>query len=207
MIRQSLSTREAARVLEVDINTVKNWVDSGEIRAHKTVGGHRRILRHDLMAFMTARGFPVPQAVLPTPTVLVVDDEQEFLESCVKYLRAKAPDLEVVSARDGFEAGRLAERHRPQMIFLDVRLPGIDGVEVCRRISSDPHLRSSVVIGMTGFRSSPEVQRLRDAGAREVLFKPFELRRLIEMVEMFLGREERRRVPVAPLRSAAGTAI
>lgn len=109
------------------------------------------------------------------PKVLVVDDEpqQSLLASCI--VKEVWPGADVHVARDGNEAVQAVSALRPDLVLTDIRLPGQDGVEVCRAIKSDPYLaRAAKVVAMTGF-DDPEVRS--DAlpfGADAYLTKPIE---------------------------------
>ena len=86
---------------------------------------------------------------------------------------------------DGFEAGRLVATFRPDVIFLDLRLPGIDGFEVCRRIKTNAESSSSHVLAMTGYYEGEVAQRVIELGADMLLQKPFtpdDLRRALAKV-------------------------
>lgn len=106
-----------------------------------------------------------------TARILVVDD----IPTNVRLLEAKltAEYFEVITARNGEEALRLASQERPDIILLDVMMPGLDGFEVCRRLKLDPELTHIPVIMITALdQLSDRVQGL-EAGADDFLTKPF----------------------------------
>ena len=88
-------------------------------------------------------------------------------------------------ASDGFEAGQQVATFRPDVIFLDLRLPGLDGFEVCRRIKSNPMTEHIKIIAMTGYYEGDVAQRVVELGAALLLQKPFtpdDLRRALAKV-------------------------
>ena len=104
-------------------------------------------------------------------TILVADDEPPILE----LIRFTLEDdrLRVVEARDGLEALRIAQAVRPELCFLDVQMPDLDGLSVCRLLRQDPALAGSRIVMLTA--ASQEADRVRGlaAGADGYLTKPF----------------------------------
>jgi DNA-binding response OmpR family regulator len=119
--------------------------------------------------------------------VLVVDDEKKIVESCRLYLEHAG--YEVVSAYNGEQALAEARESRPDLIVLDLMLPRVDGLEVCRRLRMD----SQVPILMLTARSTEEDKLVGlELGADDYLTKPFSPRELVARVRAIL-----RRVPPA----------
>src|SRR4029434_5319913 len=87
--------------------------------------------------------------------ILIVDDNPDIAGAFSNLLQLA--DYEVLSAATGQECLRVARTERPDLILLDVQLPDINGLEVCRRIKSDPELSRVVVINVTGVGASKDV--------------------------------------------------
>lgn len=115
--------------------------------------------------------------------VLVVEDDPTVREVACDYLRSAG--LIVDQASDGFSALKAAERTRPDLIVLDRMLPGIDGVEVCRRIRATA---STPIIMLTALGSTEERIEGLEAGADDYLTKPFSPRELVLRVQSVLRR-------------------
>jgi len=103
-------------------------------------------------------------------TVLVVDDEPDMRHYLVDLLNS---EYRVVVARDGQEGLDLTEQYRPELVVLDLMLPEIDGLEVCRRIKQNPELRASRVILLTARADEPSKLTALENGADDFLTKPF----------------------------------
>src|SRR5580704_15508442 len=88
------------------------------------------------------------------PMVLVADDEPTMLELVTRHLRSIEPKLEVIEASDGDEAWRLARERLPDLVVLDVMMPGMSGWEVCRKIRQDAALAHTGVLMLTGIGES-----------------------------------------------------
>ena len=117
-------------------------------------------------------------------TILVADDEPPILE----LIRFTLEDyrVRVVEARDGLEALRLAQAVRPELCFLDVQMPDLDGLAVCRLLRQDPALAGSRIVMLTA--ASQEADRVRGlaAGADGYLTKPFSPLALFSLVRSLL---------------------
>jgi CheY-like chemotaxis protein len=107
--------------------------------------------------------------------VLVVDDEASIREVIAASLASRATQpYEVMTAADGFEAGRLVATFRPDVVLLDLRMPGLDGFHVCRTIKADPETSSTIVIALTGYHTPETEARIVECGAVRCLAKPIE---------------------------------
>jgi PAS domain S-box-containing protein len=119
----------------------------------------------------------VPDASeLPTMRVLVVDDNVDYAEGLAMLLRASSYEVKVV--HDGLDALQAAVDFQPNVVVLDIGLPGMDGYEVARRIRENPDLDGLRVVGVSGYRPEPEGKRSRDARFDCYLLKPVLLERL-----------------------------
>jgi excisionase family DNA binding protein len=171
------TTFEAAKLCHVSPLSIINWVNAGRLPAFRTPGGHRRIRREDLARFMRENGIPLPEELRDgsgRARVLVVDDESGIRDVIAESLSRRATPYDVMTAADGFEAGRLVATFRPDVVLLDLRMPGLDGFQVCRTIKGDSETASTVVIAMTGYHTQETEARILECGALRCLCKPLE---------------------------------
>ena len=103
--------------------------------------------------------------------ILVADDEQEIRNLLDHFLRGHG--YEVVLAADGNQALKLAEEENPQVIVLDIKMPGLDGLEVCKRLKEREHTKLIPVIVITGFEDN-KIEAL-NLGADDFVNKPFDM--------------------------------
>ncbi len=181
-MRDLLTPRELAELCGVSPDTVRSWCFRKQIKFATTPGGHKRFRRQDVLEFLKDRGFPLPPTDKVSPIkVLVVDDEDAFRKSLVGALQ-KEPAFNVKEAGDGYEAGRMLGEFEPDVLVLDIVMPGIDGFKVCsdiRKRTQGEHVR---IIAVTGYPDENVFQQAREAGANECLSKPLDVGTLIELI-------------------------
>jgi len=171
------TTFETAKLCHVSPLSIINWVNAGRLAAFRTPGGHRRIRREDLIRFMRDNGIPLADELKEgsgRPKVLVVDDEAPIREVLGEHLATRPTPYEVLTAADGFEAGRLVATFKPDVVLLDLKMPGLDGFQICRTIKADPETSSTVVIAMTAYYSPETEARILECGAIRCFNKPVE---------------------------------
>jgi len=183
-----MTTGRVAAAFQVTIPTVKRWIREGHLKAFQTAGGHYRITEQELEHFRAARNFPVIPAVPEElPRVLVVDDDLPLL-SMLSDALTLAGRYKVEVARDGYEGLIRVGSYRPHVLILDIRMPGLDGFQVCRRIKADPASRPTRILVMTGHTHDDTEAQVMQAGADAFLAKPVQLTRLQAEVDRLIGR-------------------
>ena len=112
-------------------------------------------------------------------TVLVVDDDSNIREVLHKFFTLKG--YQVILAANGEQALELAESEMPKVILLDINMPGIDGMETCKRLRADEKTRLIPIILITAYGATRT--EASDAGADDIIYKPFDMDRVIESIE------------------------
>lgn len=118
--------------------------------------------------------------------ILVVEDNPLNLELLRDILLAEGYD--VIEASDGAAGIEIARLERPDLILMDLQLPGIDGFEVTRRIRADARLASIPIIAVTAHAMKGDDERARAAGCAAFVTKPIEVRELVAVVAESLRR-------------------
>jgi response regulator NasT len=116
--------------------------------------------------------------------IVVAEDEALIRLDLVEMLREEGYDV-VGEAGDGEEAVRLVEQHRPDVVVLDVKMPGLDGLSAAERIGEQ---RLAAVVMLTAFSQRELVERARDAGALAYVVKPFTRADLVPAIEIAVSR-------------------
>ncbi len=127
----------------------------------------------------------------PASTILIVDDTPANVGVLVDYLEDNG--FRVVVAQDGMEGLKRAEFARPDLILLDVMMPGMDGFETCRRLKAEDRTRDIPVIFMTALTDAGEKVNAFGVGAVDYVTKPFEIEEVLARVKTHLSLREMRR--------------
>lgn len=148
---------------------------------------------------MTSGKRRFPRPVRPArngrrPLVLVVDDYADNREMYAEFLRFAG--FTVLEAKDGYEALAQASATPPDLVVMDLSLPGLDGWEATRRLKADPRTKAAPVIAVTGFALGGHADAARAAGCDLVLTKPCTPEDLTAAIRRLLAR------PAAPRRRA-----
>jgi len=118
------------------------------------------------------------------PRIVVAEDEAIIRLDLIETLREEGYDVVAEAAR-GDDALKLIEQHEPDLAILDVKMPGLDGIEVAREVVAN---RSAAVLILTAFGQRDLVERAADAGAMAYLVKPWQRSDLVPAIEMALAR-------------------
>jgi excisionase family DNA binding protein len=147
-MRSFYTTFEAARVLGVSLPTVVNWIKGRRLKAHRTPGGHRRIAREDLAAFMHLHGMPIPRELSGAAPIrrkaLVVGEPGPAREGSVRQLAAAGYAVE--QASPGFAAGAASARFAPDVLVVFAEKP--DGGESIAAPRRDRELEAVPVVAV-----------------------------------------------------------
>ncbi len=184
--QQTLYTvAEAAKLCGVSRVTIWRWIKSNGLPAMKTAGGHHRIDGQELWTFLAKHNGSTRKA---TPSqrlrTLVVDDDPQIQ----KYLSRLLTDLghSVQTSKDGFEAGLRVATFRPQLVILDIVMPNMDGLEVCRLLKSEPSTAAVHVIAISGYDVVMNERRALACGADSFIAKPIDRIQLLNEIETLL---------------------
>lgn len=116
--------------------------------------------------------------------ILVVEDEESLLKLQTILLTSRG--YEVVGVTDGSAAIEAVQRQRPDLILLDIMLPGMDGFEVCRRIRENETSRGIPVVMLTAKKGSADREKGMAAGAAAYITKPFKSSQVLDLVGQLL---------------------
>jgi len=194
-----LKISEMAEKADVLVSTIRYYTDIGLLKAAMTTeGGHRlydeapTMERLNKIKQMVTRGLTLPEIKsriedeVATKKILVVDDEPEIAEF-LKDLLADVFPHKLELATDGFSAGRLVNTFAPDLVILDLLLPGIDGFQVCKMIRNDQNASSTKILAVTGYDSEDIRVKIIESGADDYLGKPLDYNQTLEKICKLLG--------------------
>jgi excisionase family DNA binding protein len=177
-----LTLGQAAKVLGVAQSTVRAWSDAGRLPVFYTPGGHRRFKRDDLDGFLSRNG--AGSRPRNAATVLVVDDDPRLRE--LIRVNLEYDGMTVIEAGTAEEGLRALEADPPDLVMLDVMMPGIDGWEMLRRVQERHGVGTIPVIMFSGKVDEASAERAAEHGAQAFIGKPFDPTQLIESTKQLI---------------------
>ena len=187
MMKNELYTvGQAAALCSLSRGTVWRYIKSGDLKASQTPGGHFRILKKDLDAFVVERGMaPLPDTVSSRHKILIVDDDPQLRDLLTRIL--SGDNYETETAANGFAAGTQVALFKPGLIILDLLMPEMSGFEVCRQIKQNPETAHIKILAVTGYNTKENRENILNAGADDFLAKPLSADAVVEHVAALLN--------------------
>lgn len=193
---------EAADEAKVLTSTIRHYTDIGLLRvAGYSDGGHRLYSREETLdrlnriQALSKRGLSLSEikkefeSKEKVKKILIVDDEVEVVEVITELFKLKNPEWQLKVATDGFMAGRMLSEFYPDLVILDLMLPGVDGFDICRHIRQDSELKGVIILAITGYDSPEMKKKIMDSGADDYLAKPMDNKVLVEKVQKLLSQK------------------
>lgn len=185
--KKPYTTGEIASICHVTINAVKKWIASGKLGAFRTPGGHYRVNQGDFMEFLGKYKLDIKDRAFPDrKKVLIIDDERNIIEFIKGALESMDAGYLIETAGDGYEALIKVGDFKPELMVLDIRMPKIDGFEVCKRIKTDEHTKSIKILAVTAY-GQEDIDRIMQCGADYCLPKPIKLKDFQKNVQRLLS--------------------
>lgn len=192
MSEKVYTTGEVAKLTGVNFRTVIRWIERGELDGYKLPGrGDHRVTLASLIAFMQKHRMPIPEEVVgeaEEKSVLVVDDEPAMANAIARIF--KRDGWHVYIAGDGFQAGALLMQHKPQLMTLDLRMPGMDGFSVLD-FTRKHFLTDKLKIIVVSAQPEQDMIMALKNGADATFEKPFENQQLLNKAKSLINPLER----------------
>jgi excisionase family DNA binding protein len=186
MIRDTLTTAQAAQMLGLHVNTIKNWVRDGRVPSFRTLGGHYRIRVDDLAETLRKHNIPIPAELRRVKfNVMAVDGDAGFIQ---RLIDAFAPHVEKFTLRTyngGLDALLAATTGAPNLILIGSNITDIDGAQLLRKLKENSTFEKTIFIGVV--ETDDERGALRDAGASDTFIRGQEVRILLGKIQDAIG--------------------
>lgn len=181
---------QAAGICSVGRTTMWRWVKSGELNAFPTPGGQYKIRKKDLKSFIEEKMQHLAVAEsFQEKKIMIVDDDPAIQKLLFKMLSADGYRIEIAS--DGFEAGVKTIQFKPDLMILDLFMPGMNGFEVCKQIKANSNTSHIKILAHTGYDTPENRERILQAGADGYMAKPVRKKTLLQNLEDLLGSVRR----------------
>lgn len=170
---QSCSTIEAAQQLGTSVQTVQRWMDRGYLRGWRTPGGHRRVEVASVRALLerSRAAPPEPSASgAGAARVMLVDDSPNDLELLAAVTSAALPGAELSQYNNAFAALMAIGQQPPDLLIVDISMPGLDGVEMIRSLQDNPRTAHVPVIAVSSYDAGEIAARYGELPAGVKLF-------------------------------------
>jgi len=192
--RNDFSTMEVAKLLGMAVRSIQLMVDRGELSAWKTPGGHRRISRASVEAWMAGRGHSpaakgtdAAPAATGRPKVLLIEDSVHYQNLVSLLIGQQFPQVELQMAPDGIVGLAMYGQLQPQLLIVDILLPGIDGATLITSLRSQPQFAQSKLIVVTSLDEEQRKPYAFALGGVPVVHKPRLVLDLPPLLEQALG--------------------
>ena len=157
-----------------------------KVKSSRRPRGHHRISKVELYSFARQHGIvPVSGSHFTGARILIIDDDTAIRDILLRIL-TKSGYL-VTMAVDGFDVGIKVSEFKPELILMDLVMPGMDGIEACRRIKDNPDTSGIRVVLMTDFDTPENREHAKQAGPDGYLSKPIGKDVLLEKVKDLLS--------------------
>ncbi len=184
-MRSQLTAGQVARHCQVSIPAVRKWIQQGKLAALRTPGRHYRIDINEFQRFLSQHGMPTYPLPSAEARILIVDDDPDIASLLADFFARDPRGFKFESATDGYEALMKVGAFKPSVLILDVVMPRLDGLEVCRRLKANSETRSITILGITGYPHM--IPAVLEAGADACLTKPLELGRVRQELDRLLA--------------------
>jgi len=185
-----LSTGEIADYCHTGINVVKKWIKNGDLEAFQYPGGHHRVSIEKFKAFLEQHNMPIIEDFFKsskTIKILIADDDPTVVDAFSLLLTVYFTNLDIEVSYDGYETLVKTGEFKPDLLILDIKMPKIDGLEVCRRLREDIVSTQRIkIIAITAHSEAYDRDTVLAHGADEYLIKPIDSKTLLETVEKLL---------------------
>lgn len=185
--RQFMTPQEVAELLMISPGTVRVWAQSGHLPAHLTKGGHRRYIRAEVEAFRALWLETATAMHSHAYRILLVDDDPLLTTLICEWLADKqhrGRAIEVAVASNGFSAGQMVQQLSPDLILLDILMPGLHGLEVLHQLQADAQTQAITVVVISGIDTPELFAAAKASGARHCLAKPLDLSLLAQVLDL-----------------------
>lgn len=174
-----LSVKQVAEYLEVSKQAVDKWINAGEIKVYRLPSGRIKILRSDFLSYIKTHDLYLDKEFfnIKSRNIVVIDDDESIHNLFQKFFGELNSELDVKYAVDGMSGLLIIGASNPDIVILDIEMPGMKGIEVCKKILADDSLIGINIVVISGYLSKYK-EKLKKMDIETFIEKPFTFRDL-----------------------------
>jgi excisionase family DNA binding protein len=171
MEKKFYTTGEFGKIIGVSRVTVYKWIKNKKIEGIRLPGGRWIILKKEAEKIIKEKKLNKKEREIK---ILIGDDNLEIANSLKEFLEKRNIDFRIMTAYNGFEVGKYLYTFKPDVLILDIFMPGINGFEILNIVRNDSELKDTFIIVITGHPEEENIKKAKDKGADYVFIKPFD---------------------------------
>lgn len=177
-----LTTSQVAALMQVSVVTVEMWVRNQILKASKASDGQDLYRYEDIQKHAEKHNIKIDGDMTQITKVLIVDDDSFVADFLKDFLESRETIYEVHRTGISFMADTLMRKFHPHVVIVDLRMPGMNGIELCKTFSAQ--IKQGLrVIGISGHWTDQDKEAFMDAGGEVCLDKPLDIQLLIAVLE------------------------
>ncbi len=192
MKKKYYTTGDVSKYCEVDINTVKHWIRGGVLSGFKTPTGHYKITIDAFISFIKEHGFTYDPEYFGDEEgridILLIDDDPNFQELLVFNLKRKLKNINIETAKNGFDGYLKLNQIKPKLVLLDLVMPGITGLEFLRVVKLNKKLEGLNIVVISAHLDDHTTKELKELSISNMLSKPLDMDHFIDVCKQFLSK-------------------
>ena len=184
-----INTGDVAHYCDVSVMQVNRWIKKGALKAFQNPGGNYRISKKDFREFLERNGMPIVEDFFRSvkkKKILIADDDVRLANMIGDVIQSRFKDNELKIVHNGYDALITIGNFIPDIVILDIKMPQIDGLEVCRRVRENEVISSGIKILAITAHADYTREKVLKSGADAYLLKPLDMDVLLEHVENLL---------------------
>ena len=181
------TTGQVAQICKVAPRTVTKWFDTGQLKGYRIPGGRdRRIPVSELLRFMKVHNIPTEGLDLDKIRILIIDSDWQIAETLAETLR-KNPSFNVETANSGFDAGLIAQKLEPHVIFISLLAANIDADHICKNVRNNPDLATTKVVAIAEGVKPNETQGIIAKGYDFCVTNPTDISEITKIINQAIA--------------------
>lgn len=186
-----LTVSQVADYLEVSKQAINSWINAGKLKVYRLPSGRIKILRSDFLSYLETNNLYIEKDFfgIAPPQIVVIDDDEKVIDIYKMFFQEMDSSLAVEYANDGITGLLKIGTSKATIVLLDIEMPKMNGIEVCKKILADSSLSGIIIIIVTGYLSKYR-DELDELGITAIIEKPFKPSDLWKVLFPIINKNE-----------------